>query len=164
MNDHQTVEEIAAHLAPGGPVAQAASWLKHLVEHDDFEAAWRLTSGVLRRRLIEAWVHANWTHPWMQRFDLETITESLIEDRTPSLAWAAFKQTQMGEFHDAYGAEYPHLGVASRPRPLGLDLETVIFTDTRVVPTLVTQPTLVRARSFRMSRTTGEWLVDGLDE
>jgi hypothetical protein len=162
-DDFQTEEELAAHFGPEGPVLPVAEWLRCLLERDDLEAAWPLTTHNFRLVMAQAFLWANRAHPGVAGHDLDDAASELAGLSFDHDLWSSFEHTQLVEFHGAFDQFFSaHYGVASRPRPVAIGYEIVKFVKTEDdQPLVVTEPTFVEAHVFLMQSTGEGWLVAG---
>jgi len=127
-------------MGPAGPTPVAWRWLKLILEEGDLEQAWPLTAPDLRRTLTRAWVDANQTHPALAGGNPTELTEALAAAVSADPLWAAFAQTQLREFQEAWSfVDLATYGAAADPRPSGPDEEGVAFIDT-TGPGLIERP------------------------
>ena len=161
-DDFQTIDEIASHVGPEGSVAAAREWLER-ISVDDLHGVWTRTDPNLRLVFAQAFLWANRTHPSVVGLDLDETAEALASLRFDHDLWPSFGATQLGEFHSVFDDFFSGgYGVASRPRPVGVDLEIVKFvkSDSDEM-TWVTEPTLVEAHIFLLRWTRDGWMVAG---
>lgn len=127
-DDEQTPEELAAHYGPQGPVAAASSWLEAVALEGDYAKAWTMMTPTLRLARSQAWL-------WNNREEFEQASESLDEQAAMLAAepsthpeWHSFAELELEQMQEVWPAEdYAKVGIASRPRPLGPNLEVVLF-------------------------------------
>ena len=151
--DWQTPDEIAAHVGPGGPVEAVATWIEH-VQAGRFDAAWALTDPDYRRRLT------SW---WVERAGMGTIAaDDLAETGPAHRAWPPFARAVLAWMRSGLADFDPETwGAASRPRPVGPDLELVLLANLGPEPLLFAEPVSVPSLAFLVRHTAGGWLVVG---
>lgn len=157
----QSAEELAAHYGPGGPVAAAFQWLELVLVAGDFRAAWERMDANLRLCRAQAWLWNNRTHPLFAPLDpLEQIAPLLVDGGPPAL-WDDFAAVELEQLQAAWMSKYEReLGAASRPRPIGVDLEIVVLIPTDGTVTRFETTTLVDdALEFIVRNVEGRWLI-----
>jgi hypothetical protein len=158
--DHQTPEEMLAHVGPGGPVDAVRRWSELVLVDGDLREAWPLMDEPLRLVTAQAWLWANRTHVAVTPFDCDEVAASLASLSFDHPLWPAFEETQLGEFREAW-RDFNHSdwGAASRPRLIAPDYELVLFMHTGgEVLTLETE-TLMPSLPFVVRSTPNGWLV-----
>lgn len=130
----QTAEELAAVYGPGSP-ADAATEFVFAVLEDRFAEAWRYMAPGYRLCRAQAWLWNNRLHPDFAGADLDAQAATLAEEHSPHRFWDEFAASEARGFADALADFLPRgYGAASRPRPLGPDLELVIYAPTDGAP------------------------------
>lgn len=165
-SDFQSEEELNAHYGPDGPVMAAAEWLRCILERNDLAEAWPRTDPNLRLVLAQSFLWANRGHEAVVGYDLDEAAASLASCGFDHELWPAFEATQVRESHDNWDGFFAgHYGVASRPRPVGVDYEIVKYVETESdEPALVMEPTQVIALVFLLRSSPDGWLMAGLRE
>jgi hypothetical protein len=125
--------------------------------------AWPKTDPNLRLCLAQAFLWANRHHVTVSAYEPEETATALAGVTFDHDLWEAFAETQLQELYDAWAEFFSgHYGVASRPRPVGIDYELVKFVQLEGdAPVVITEPTFVQAQVFLMHQVDGAWLVAG---
>ena len=160
----QSAEEVKAHLGPDGPVAPAYDFLA-AIYRGKFRAVWRLMDENLRRACLQDVLWANRAAPhtlpryaWRHRDEL---VDMLAVDEPPrNDFWVAFQARQLEALAEAVTDDPRGLSAASRPRPMGDDLELVLLIDSQGQTYGVDRPTAVKVTfAMLMRRTDTGWRV-----
>lgn len=165
--DEQTPEEMRAHYGERGPVAAAWNWCLGIADTATFADAWcKHTGEPLRSAVAESFVEVNLERPWMYHYDPETLGAALAACDPPDEdVWELFVEAQAATFAEAVGPiNSGDYGAASRPRPLGVGLELVLFVPTPEGIHQVREPTVVVAQAATMERQDGRWVVIGWND
>jgi hypothetical protein len=161
----QTREELEAHYGPDGPVRAAEDWLE-LVNAGDFDAVWRGMDETLRLAVAQDWIYANRknTRDFPQH-DWDRLAAHLSEcppRHTPRLS--DFNTIMLSKFQ-AIGYDPDTWGAGSRPRPIGLDCELILFTEASSEPIVFNEPTFIETNLMLLMRSTPSgWLVAGFTD
>jgi hypothetical protein len=166
VTDQQTPEELAAHYGHGGPVEMANAYMYGILELGDYAAVWPLCDDNLRLVAAQSWLWANREHPVVARYDRDAAAAGLANDGPAHPLWEAFAVTTLDEHREAWaGVNLTTIGAASRPRPIGTDLELLIFLDTGGEAIVVQEPTLIdNAILFIMRSTPTGWRVAAIGD
>jgi hypothetical protein len=162
--EHQSQEELDAHYGPDGPVYAATRWIE-LVQNGELERAWPLTDARLRLVLVQAWLWANRSHPFVKDLDLDETARALAERAPIHPLWYRFLESQEDEFEEKWSDfDLDYWGAGSRPRIVAPELELLIYVKTEGEPIVFEEATLVdNARQFLMRSTPEGWLVASLE-
>lgn len=157
----QTPEELAAIYGPDSPHTVAGDFLLALLDDRDFLGAWQRMTPEFRLCRAQAWVWNNRTHPDFAGTDLDAEAASLAEPDSAHDLWHEFAQIELGIFENANPDFVAKgYGAASRPRPIGPDLEIVIFAPTHGEILRIDGPTLLAdAITVLMEHRDDGWLV-----
>lgn len=159
-----TAEELDSHYGSTGPVEAARQWLTLVLAEADYEGAWTLTDPVLRLARAQAWIYNNHRHEDVASEDRDGLAVALAQSPSTHPLWISFAQTELQQMNRAWAAySLDRLGAWSRPRPMDLDHEVVIFSPSDV-SNLVTEPTLAQGIALVMHFTEGGWLVAALGD
>lgn len=166
MEDHQSPEEIESQYRPEGPVIAAQDFLTLLVEQEDLRAAWPLVDPALRLALVQSWLWANRYHPYAMGCDRDEVAEALSQEDPDHELWDDFEEIQLDVFLEnpvwaSYASET--FGAASRPRPVGPDMEIVLFMDTGGEAIVIEKPTFVEGIQLLMRYDASRWRVRGFN-
>lgn len=165
--DEQTPAELQAHYGEQGPVAAAWRWCQRIADAETFGDAWcKDTGDPLRGAVAASFVEVNLKRPWMHRYDPEALGAALAACSPPDEdVWGRFVEAQAPTFaavvEPINSGDY---GAASRPRPLGVDLELVLFVPAPEGVTQVREPGVVVALAATMARQNGRWIVTGWND
>lgn len=150
-------EELLAHYGPDGPVQAVRDWLETMIR-GDFAAGWARIDGPYRRQIIAAWVHAY--YDFMTNVGPpDELIDDMAADEAAHPLWEPFARTQIKGWRKSEWR--PDWAAASQPRPVGPDLEVVVFVRPTGEPMFFTEPTLVEAISYYVRRTDTGWLIAG---
>ena len=128
----QSPEELTAQYGSGSAARAATDWLHFLLVDTDFPSAWAGMSPALRLARAQAWLWNNRDHPLHQGYDLDEVAARLADAEPRHELWPVFAKMELAGFQRAWPLPpggYGSLGVASRPRPLGVDLELIFVLD-----------------------------------
>lgn len=153
----QTLAELEAHAS--GPVAVADSWLEAVLGHGRYDLAWLITDPVWRLVRAQAWVWNNRFVPGIQDRDRDELAEALAGPPGSDALWESFATIEVNQYRTEWTDwNLDEMGYASRPRPVGVDYELVLFargTEFRVYR----KPTSVVSLPFLMHFVDGHWMV-----
>ena len=106
---------------PAGPVA-AAGYLHAALVDERFR--FDLLDDTHRVVRLQAWPWNNRTHPLIAGRDLDQLATRLTVASDDDRLFAAFAPIELDQVRAAFdGIPYEHFGWASRPLPIGIDLE-----------------------------------------
>jgi hypothetical protein len=147
----QTPDELAAQYGEGGAVAAVWTFLE-MVTARNWEGVWSALDQPLGLSMVQHWLWEN--HGDAARDHLETVT---VTD------WPAFRDAYFKpRFAGMASIDLTQIGAASRPRPIGIDLELVLMVRNEGEPVQFEEPTLVEALAFVMHHTGDGWRVAAL--
>lgn len=157
----QSDYELAAHFGPDGPVMPARDFLEAITLEGNYLKAWQLCDDNYRLCRAQAWVYNNREHPLFEGVDLGSLVDDLAAMQPTSAWWDSFADIELAGFREAWSQhDATTIGAASRPRPIGLDLELVVFIDTGGEVTVFDGDTLVAdALTYTMRREPAGWRV-----
>ncbi len=146
-----------------GPVQAGLRFLRALVDRQDVLGAWHLTDANLRLCAAQHWL---WTHRDALHAqgirDLDEVAAALALPDSAHPLWPPFASAQLRSLSEGFPWVDPqHLGVTSRPRPIGPDLELVLFVREQDTGTY-SEPTVLMALGMVMRHTADGWDVAGL--
>lgn len=161
----QTPEEIEAHMGPAGPVEPAWTFMRAIFRDADLAAAWQVAAESLRREMVEAWLRANATHPFVLSFDPAQATSALVAGDLHHSLWEPFADTQLRAFREGWAHfDLDRYGVGSRPRPVGVDEELVVFLDSRGEAIRLKERTPLPGVGLLMRHEPDGWRVAGFPD
>lgn len=167
-DDQQSREELQVHYGPAGPVEVARRWLEAVLRAGDYARAWALMDDNHRLCRAQAWVHNNQDSPDIALRDRIQFAEALASSPSTDPLWADFAGTELAQMRRTWSdVDLAGLGAASRPRPVGVDLELVVFVRPEEQPAggMTTGATLIpSAIVFTMRSTSAGWLIAALDD
>lgn len=159
--DHQTREEIEAHFA--GPVSAAHTFLD-LLKAGQFEQAWPLADPEWRLGRAQAWLWNNRAHPMMASLDLDEEARGAATLRGDIDWWPSFVESEAPRWAEAFKHFSSETwGAASRPRPVEVDYELVIFVETGGHVLHFTEETPVVGMPVLVHVIDARWLVAAVD-
>jgi hypothetical protein len=146
-----------------GPVQSALGFLRELAGRRDVLAAWRLADANFRLCAAQDWVWVNRDALRAQGIvDLDGLAAALALPDAAHPLWPSFAGTQLHSLSEAFPWLDPeHLGVTSRPRLIGPDLELVVFVREKDTG-MYSEPTPLTAFRVVMRHSTAGWTVAGL--
>lgn len=161
-------EDAHAQFHAGGPVDAAYTWVRDISAVSTFHDAWTgLTGEPLRSQVAQAFVQINLPRPWMKRYEPAELARQLAACAPPDAeVWARFAAAQAPTFAEALEpVRNGQAGVASRPRPLGVDTELVLFIDTGG-ESMVWQPDqeVYIPAALAMQHSSEGWIVIALND
>lgn len=164
----QTREELEAHYGPAGPVVAGRAFIEAITADGEraigdlgaFRDAWALLDDNHRLCRAQAWLWNNREAADIAGHDLEELAAALMPTDTSHPLWHAFAFTELNQILEVWGDyDLDKLGAVSRPRPIGPDLEIVIFLENDE-PMVMTEMTLVQPFAVFIMRSTSDgWRV-----
>lgn len=156
LDRDQLIAEAEASLAEGAPAPAAAAWLEAVV-HGNLASVWPVTAPELRETIVRAFAGDDYPPA------LQPSVDELLGDTGPACPlWPLFAE-RFADYARKLVLDPDSLGIATRPRVEGLDLEWVFFVpshDGR--PEIVTEPRLVEGVALLLRRSEGRWQVAGI--
>lgn len=160
--DMQTPAELAAHYGPGSPTEAAFRWAK-AIEDGDLGAAWPYTDENLRLVIAQNWVWRHRAGEELAACDIEDVVRRLASDPLADPLWSHFAADQLHELRSD-GFDLGTWGAASRPRPIAVDYEVVIFVESGADVVQFEEPARLPAFRMLMHATPQGWKVAGFGE
>lgn len=149
----------ASHLGPEGPVQAVWDW-HSAVNQGDYARAWLLCDANLRLARAQAWVFNNSMFAVVALYDRDALVATLAAADREHPLWEDFAETELNQMRTAY-ADFDEYGAASGARPVGADLEQVLFVKVGAEVVRYDQPTPVTAPHclFLVRRTADGWCL-----
>lgn len=140
----QTPEELEAYYAPGGAPDTCFQFLDAIFVRGSYDLAWSMMDENQRLCRAQAWLWNNRSFPDIAPH-LDGLAAWLLDGPHPGEEiWTSFSAIELQGIVDAWGDKYARgLGAASRPRPIGVDLELVVLAPTDGESFQVSGPTLL---------------------
>jgi hypothetical protein len=153
-----------AQISPKGPVV-AASRFVNAILGGDVAAAWPLVEDRLRRWLIDAWITQYAHEPELARRDRGKLRDALAADVPLHHLWPSFAASLLLTLAEAWAHVDPEtFAWATDPRPIGLDVEAVVYAQRPAHGDAYSEDVLVPGITISMRRGDGEWRVAGFEE
>jgi hypothetical protein len=148
------------------PIQAAFAFVSKLVGASDVAGAWELTDANFRLCAARQWLWHWRVLLRLQGVDLDEAAAELAEPNTDYPLWAPFEQAQLASVAEFWSwVRVDHLGALSDPRPIGPDLEVVIFVDGKYWGVVSQAPTVIpESLPFVMRLTPSGWLGAGIGE
>ncbi|MFL6121597.1 hypothetical protein [Actinophytocola sp.] len=156
-----------------GPNRFAMDWVCDVLQQQ-VEPAWNALSAEFRFGSAQMWIYSNpavISDPWAGGLDRDRLVERLLEARPDDDLSMNMRTVQIRTIARSFGdVRFEDLGMGSRPRPLGPDLELVrlVYTPDLTVDTNGYHQLLpgASARSVSVLVTTVDrgWKVAGVNE
>jgi len=155
--DIQTAEEIAASVAPGGPVAAVREWLRQQFVEDNTRSALNWLTVDLRRHLATQWLAAIELKP---EFSGPEMFEALVNGTAPAAVWIWYCAAVEAAVEYCEAILEPGWGVATRPRIIAPGCEMVLFVNAPLG--VYVDETEVPAYEFVLEHGPDGWLISAL--
>ena len=149
------------HYGPDGPVHAARAWAVAVGDTETFREAWvERTAPSLRELIVNAFVNAN-----AGLADEPDLAGALINGDATHQLWAPFVQTQAAGIRKLLADVIEdRAGGLGRPRPIGPDLELVVFLDAGGRTTVGDREEEFTTTTFLLERADGRWLVAAVND
>lgn len=135
------------------------------VEAGDFDDMWQVMDSTWRLANAQLWVWMNREHRALEGLDRDQLALELSAPESTHGFRAEFERGRVASYREALPDWWADRALATRERPVGTDLENVVYMPPEHVPEggVVTEVDVVRSMVFVVRHVSGDPFVAGLD-